>query len=45
MSLLGPNPDGGGRFFGLANELETILVGTALVAAALLWERFGLRVR
>ena len=42
LSLLGPNPDGGGRFFGLANELETILVGTALVAAALLWERFGL---
>ena len=42
LSLLGPNPDGGGRFFGLANELETILAGTALVAAALLWERFGL---
>jgi hypothetical protein len=42
LSLLGPNPDGGGRFYGLANELETILAGTALAAAALLWERFGL---
>lgn len=41
LSLLGPNPDGGGRFFGLSNELETVLVGTAVVAAALLWERFG----
>jgi hypothetical protein len=42
LSLLGPNPDDGGRFFGLANELETILAGTTIVAAALLWERFGL---
>jgi hypothetical protein len=42
LSLLGPNPDGGGRFYGLANELETVLAGTAIVAAALLWERLGL---
>jgi hypothetical protein len=42
LSLLGPNPDAGGRFYGLANELETILVGTALVGAALLWDRWGI---
>ena len=42
LSLLGPNPDAGGRFYGLSNELETILAGTAIVGAALLWERFGI---
>jgi hypothetical protein len=42
LSLLGPNPDAGGRFYGLSNELETILVGTALVGAAQLWDRFGI---
>lgn len=42
LSLLGPNPDAGGRFYGLSNELETILAGTAVVGAALLWERFGI---
>jgi hypothetical protein len=42
LSLLGPNPDAGGRFYGLANELETILAGTAIVAAALAWERLGI---
>jgi len=42
LSLLGPNPDAGGRFYGLSNELETILAGTAIVGAALLWDRFGI---
>jgi hypothetical protein len=42
LSLLGPNPDAGGRFYGLPNELETILVGTAIAGAALLWDRFGI---
>jgi hypothetical protein len=39
LSLLGPNPDAGGRFYGVSNELETILAGTGIVAAALAWER------
>jgi hypothetical protein len=41
LSLLGPNPDAGGRFFGLSNELETLLALSGVVAAALLWERGG----
>lgn len=41
LSLLGPNPDAGGRFFGLANELETILVGSTIVAVALCYDRAG----
>ena len=41
LSLLGPNPDAGGRFFGLPNELETALVGASVTAGALLWSRAG----
>ncbi|MFN8187344.1 MAG: hypothetical protein U0R69_09715 [Gaiellales bacterium] len=42
LSLLGPNPDAGGRFFGLPNELETMLVGSTVAAAALLHGRTGM---
>jgi hypothetical protein len=50
LALLGPHPWGGGRFYGLSNELETLLLGPALVlglAAAPLvlltvgWSRAG----
>jgi len=41
FSLLGPNPAQGGRFFGFSNTLETVLLGTTVVAGALLWEHFG----
>ncbi|MFL5894761.1 MAG: hypothetical protein ACJ76Z_06555 [Thermoleophilaceae bacterium] len=38
-SIAGPNPAGGARFFGIGNELETILSFSALIAAgaALAW--------
>jgi hypothetical protein len=38
-SLAGPNPEGGARFFGIGNELETILSVSVLVGtgAALAW--------
>jgi hypothetical protein len=42
LSLLGPNPDAGGRFYGLPNELETILVAQTITAAALVWPRLRL---
>lgn len=38
-SIVGPNPAGGARFFGIGNELETILSFTVLIgtAAGLAW--------
>jgi hypothetical protein len=41
LSIVGPNPDAGGRFYGFSNELETILVGTGIVAGALVWKQLG----
>lgn len=41
LSLLGPNPDGGGRSYGVPNELETMLAGSAVVAGALFWPLGG----
>jgi hypothetical protein len=36
LSPLGPHPDGGGRFFGITNRVETLLLVPALLGAALL---------
>jgi hypothetical protein len=41
LSLLGPNPSGGGRFYGFSNGLETVVLGTVVAVGALLWERLG----
>lgn len=38
LSIVGPHPDGGGRFYGITNEVETLLLAPVLVAAtAWLW--------
>jgi cytochrome c551/c552 len=34
LAVLGARPDGGGRFYGVTNELETLLLAPTLVAAA-----------
>jgi hypothetical protein len=34
LASLGPHPEGGGRFYGLTNSVETILLAPALVAGA-----------
>jgi cytochrome c551/c552 len=34
FAVLGARPDGGGRFYGVTNELETLLLAPTLVAAA-----------
>ena len=34
LAVLGARPDGGGRFYGMTNQLETLLLAPALVAAA-----------
>ncbi len=41
LSVIGPHPDGGGRFYGVTNEVETLLLVPVLGAAAL-GPRFGL---
>jgi len=33
LAIVGPHPDGGGRFYGITNEVETLLLAPALVAA------------
>ncbi len=33
LSIVGPHPDGGGRFYGITNEVETLLLAPILVAA------------
>jgi len=33
LSVLGPHPDGGGRYYGVTNEVETLLLAPALAAA------------
>jgi hypothetical protein len=35
LAVIGPHPDGGGRFYGVTNEVETILLAPALVLGAL----------
>jgi cytochrome c551/c552 len=40
LAVLGARPDGGGRFYGITNQLETLLLAPVLAAAAaggLLW--------
>lgn len=36
LAVIGPHPDGGGRFYGVTNEVSTLLLAPALLAAALL---------
>ncbi len=36
LAVIGPHPDGGGRFYGITNEVSTLLLAPALLAAALL---------
>ena len=40
LAVIGPHPDGGGRFYGVTNEVETLLLPPALVLGALLGVRF-----
>jgi hypothetical protein len=35
LAVIGPHPDGGGRFYGITNEVETILLAPALALGAL----------
>ena len=35
LSAIGPHPDGGGRFYGVTNEVETLLLVPIVAAAAL----------
>jgi cytochrome c551/c552 len=36
LAVIGPHPDGGGRYFGLTNQVETMLLAPALAAGAVL---------
>ena len=35
LAAIGPHPDGGGRFYGITNQVETLLLAPSLAAAAL----------
>jgi hypothetical protein len=35
LSVIGPHPDGGGRYFGVTNQVETLLLAPILAAGAL----------
>jgi hypothetical protein len=35
LSVIGPHPDGGGRYFGVTNEVETLLLAPILAAGGL----------
>jgi hypothetical protein len=39
LAVIGPHPDGGGRFYGVTNEVETLLLPPALVLGALVGTR------
>jgi hypothetical protein len=39
LAVIGPHPDGGGRFYGLTNQVETLLLPSALVLGALAGRR------
>jgi hypothetical protein len=45
LSLAGPNPAGGHRFYGIGNELEAALVVTILIGAAAALSSFALPAR
>lgn len=36
LAVIGPHPDGGGRYYGVTNEVSTLLLAPALLAGALL---------
>jgi hypothetical protein len=36
LAILGPHPDGGGRFYGITNQVSTLMLVPALLGAALL---------
>jgi mono/diheme cytochrome c family protein len=40
LGVLGARPDGGGRFYGIGNQLETLLLAPVIAAAALVGERW-----
>lgn len=39
LASIGPHPDGGGRFYGVTNQLGTLLLAPSLLGAALLGRR------
>jgi hypothetical protein len=39
LAAIGPHPDGGGRFYGITNQVETLLLPAALATGALLGPR------
>ncbi len=39
LAVIGPHPDGGGRFYGVTNQVETLLLPAALVLGALAGRR------
>jgi hypothetical protein len=39
LAIVGPHPDGGGRFYGVTNQVETLLLPAALVLGALVGPR------
>ena len=45
LAVIGPHPDGGGRFYGVTNEVETLLLPPALVLGALAGVRAAARGR
>ncbi|MBA3364797.1 MAG: hypothetical protein H0U03_03295 [Actinobacteria bacterium] len=44
LAAIGPHPDGGGRFYGVTNQMQTLLLAPALLAGALLGRRWLLPV-
>jgi len=40
LAVIGPHPDGGGRFYGVTNEVETLLLVPVLATAALVPRRW-----
>jgi hypothetical protein len=40
LAVIGPHPDGGGRFYGITNQVETLLLPPALVLGALAGARW-----
>jgi len=40
LAVIGPHPDGGGRFYGVTNQVETLLLPPALVLGALVGTAF-----
>ncbi|HEX9415674.1 MAG TPA: hypothetical protein VF895_03080 [Gaiellaceae bacterium] len=40
LAVIGPHPDGGGRYYGVTNEMSTLLLAPAFLAASLLGRAF-----